>query len=837
MTKENLPDSSASDICKICGLWGSLPDSSCDFCPNSYHDRCLPKIHRQKQYRQCADLGQRCDHKNPPIHFRFGPLKEGDSDNDNEPAKSPKLNSKDLQRNSSGTGANQYESFVFNGTEYNVGDDIVITMPKEEGLWGVARITKIYHDPLADDIPLLRLLWFWRATELSSTTPDNIDEFERGSQTDREYHELHLDERCPGDIYVDELIDSKFSSKALVVSTEKEYVDRVADGSYKLDYHDIYWCTHTFNHQSGKLVKISAARLRAIVHSPNSKKHKKKKAPAPPRSDELQVHRQSAQTVACTVSPIIYQEITNLKVSKDQDSNEDDDDVSMKPPQTDNGTELRVDTESTQSSGSRSASLINFAASPITKSSRRSSASLHSEGGPLSVSISPSPAPSPDTFTVLGNQPVLLLNPEMFNERKSKSLEIEVMITGSHESEDSSAKLQQEIGDLKRQLDLERTRREFWHKKYDEGVGHKKQVLHLQYALDQERKQRIAMENKAEFVRSMSESVAPGQEGGSDLERYKEIAFKLYTECIHGQGPRWHSVKTVTQQRIRRDQELADLRTAITSHYPKGSLTVIGIGKWEGNRPIEQAVESYIIQNGEYSTHSMTYLNLDDDIQEEVYLESILEKVIIKDHPRIPVLNGQNGVRVKRDIPKNTCLGQYIGGEILQDAFDKIFDGSGREYDHNLYSFDQEIDAKELQRVNVIPKDKKKKSRKRGRKKGKLSKDEVPQKIFIIDPFIGEWGEDELMLRYVNDCRADINTPTPTTDDNQYYNVEFAGLSVNGWPQTFLMTKRDIKRGEELLTYYGDEFASALTMKADADKQKQLKKERIDQQILGGVSL
>ena len=198
-----------------------------------------------------------------------------------------------------------------------------------------------------------------------------------------------------------------------------------------------------------------------------------------------------------------------------------------------------------------------------------------------------------------------------------------------------------------------------------------------------------------------------------------------------------------------------------------------------------------------------------------------------------------------RDIPKNTCLGQYIGGEILQDAFDKIFDGSGSEYDHNLYSFDQEIDAKELLRVSVQStskekereKKKKKKSRKRGRKKGGKNRDEVPQKIFIIDPFIGEWAEDELLLRYVNDCRSDINTPTPTTDDDQYYNVEFAGLTVNGWPQTFLMTKREIKSGEELMTYYGDEFASALTMKADADRQKMRRKQRIDKHILGGLKL
>ena len=79
---------------------------------------------------------------------------------------------------------------------------------------------------------------------------------------------------------------------------------------------------------------------------------------------------------------------------------------------------------------------------------------------------------------------------------------------------------------------------------------------------------------------------------------------------------------------------------------------------------------------------------------------------------------------------------------------------------------------------------------------------------------------------------------TPTfTDDDQYYNVEFAGLTVNGWPQTFLMTKREIKSGEELMTYYGDEFASALTMKADADRQKMRRKQRIDKHILGGLKL
>lgn len=140
-----------------------------------------------------------------------------------------------------------------------------------------------------------------------------------------------------------------------------------------------------------------------------------------------------------------------------------------------------------------------------------------------------------------------------------------------------------------------------------------------------------------------------------------------------------------------------------------------------------------------------------------------------------------------------------------------------------------------VQRINLIPtKQKKKKSQKKRKKSQK--KEEILQKIFIIDPFIGEWGEDELMLRYVNDCRADINKPSPTTEDGKYYNVEFAGLSVNGWPQTFLMAKREIKKGEELLTYYGDEFANAIAMSVEADQIKKRKRERIDSEILGGVT-
>merc|ERR1711997_1318804 len=94
-------------------------------------------------------------------------------------------------------------------------------------------------------------------------------------------------------------------------------------------------------------------------------------------------------------------------------------------------------------------------------------------------------------------------------------------------------------------------------------------------------------------------------------------------------------------------------------------------------------------------------------------------------------------------------------------------------------------------------------TRKRGRprkknneRKGQQNDDEsddddIPNKVFVIDPFIGDWKNNELLLRFVNDCRADIDDIEPTTEDKKYYNVEFVGMKVNGWPQTYLMAKRD----------------------------------------------
>ena len=53
----------------------------------------------------------------------------------------------------------------------------------------------------------------------------------------------------------------------------------------------------------------------------------------------------------------------------------------------------------------------------------------------------------------------------------------------------------------------------------------------------------------------------------------REVAKRLYSECVHGEGPRWHLIEfRDTEHRVTRDAELADLRAKITSLYPEGLL-------------------------------------------------------------------------------------------------------------------------------------------------------------------------------------------------------------------------------------------------------------------------
>lgn len=85
-----------------------------------------------------------------------------------------------------------------------------------------------------------------------------IEKLEKGSQEDIEEHELHLDERCPGAVCLESLIDNERSSKALVVSSTDEYLRHLHSNKFKQDYYDVFWCTHAYDQYTYKKTLIPA---------------------------------------------------------------------------------------------------------------------------------------------------------------------------------------------------------------------------------------------------------------------------------------------------------------------------------------------------------------------------------------------------------------------------------------------------------------------------------------------------------------------------------------------------------------------------------------------------
>eukprot|EP01083_Nonionella_stella_P020348 56422_1 len=281
------------------------------------------------------------------------------------------------------------------------------------------------------------------------------------------------------------------------------------------------------------------------------------------------------------------------------------------------------------------------------------------------------------------------------------------------------------------------------------------------------------------------------------------IAKNLYNEVVDGESPRWHLVNFVkSKYDVIRDAELEKLRQSTISTYGQTGYDVEGMNKWKGNKTMQKCIQTFLTLNDEYCKTDCVKISNGKD-SENANICDVIERYKIVDHSRIKELNGQYGIRAKCDIDKHVCLGQYIGAEVSREAFAKVFDDTGHEHHHNVYAFDQQIDE---------------------------------SKWFVIDPQIGEF-KDKLLFRFVNDCRADIAVSEPTKEDKKHFNVEFVAMKVNGWPQTYLITRTKIKQGAELMTFYGSDFHNAITLKTQNEQFKIARKQRVDHSILKGFKL
>ena len=185
---------------------------------------------------------------------------------------------------------------------------------------------------------------------------------------------------------------------------------------------------------------------------------------------------------------------------------------------------------------------------------------------------------------------------------------------------------------------------------------------------------------------------------------------------------------------------------------------------------------------------------------------AVLEQFEIGRHDRVRALDGQRGLRAKVDIPAMTVLGQYVGAEYLEAEFTAAFGGTAEEDRRNEFAFTLSV--------------------------GDRKKAAGPLPQIVIDP-LGLQSVDGVrpMVMLLNDCRADIAAPSKSAEDERAENVVFAKVSLNGWPTLFVITKRRVKAGEEILGFYGSDYW-------DARKAQQLQKRiKMRKQKRGGNML
>ena len=167
------------------------------------------------------------------------------------------------------------------------------------------------------------------------------------------------------------------------------------------------------------------------------------------------------------------------------------------------------------------------------------------------------------------------------------------------------------------------------------------------------------------------------------------------------------------------------------------------------------------------------------------------------------VLEGQRECYAKLDIPNGTILGQYVGNEMTESEYHKIYNGTREEMQHLSYMHGDTFVLPDGQRIDIH-----------------------------ID---GIGAGDNSPFLYINDGRANIREKE-TAEDAKRMNVEFVGVLCNGWPMILLRSTKAIKAGHSLWINYGPRFGLVLDEHALVKQQRDRMQESFDN-ILSGVNL
>ncbi len=191
----------------------------------------------------------------------------------------------------------------------------------------------------------------------------------------------------------------------------------------------------------------------------------------------------------------------------------------------------------------------------------------------------------------------------------------------------------------------------------------------------------------------------------------------------------------------------------------------------QGNTLQIQSIKRFVEYNGLGSTDGFINLNQ----QYEKWIKAPVKKNKITQH-RTKELIGQHGVFAQKTIPENICLAQYSGVEYLYSEWHEIYDDCNKYLKHRPY----------------------------------LCQSHFGAYMITIDPIE---LNDAQFVAYINDYRDNIYEDysyKKSQTDWKYHNIDFCEVLVNECPAIFMVTRQQIKIGEELCCFYGNDYKNVL---------------------------
>jgi len=275
--------------------------------------------------------------------------------------------------------------------------------------------------------------------------------------------------------------------------------------------------------------------------------------------------------------------------------------------------------------------------------------------------------------------------------------------------------------------------------------------------------------------------------------------------AIHGVGPRMNALEFVKFEKpadadndelhikAKRTKGVDALKRSVRARYDTSKW------KCEGDEelfPLFDAILSFLNENEEDVVAPFVLIGGENEESAPLPQSSVVEKYTIVESARCPSLKGQFGLRAKCRIPAATVLGQYTGVEYLEEEFHEIYAGANEALARkNIYAFTLSVTNRPSTRAESV---------------GGTGAEEAHRIVVDALAFDRDENGNKPLLIYINDCRRDISQTGKSGEDEQAENVHFAKVSLNGWPSIFVVTKRDIMAGEQILGFYGNDYFQAL---------------------------